>query len=87
MVPILRNWCISKGYEVHGLGEARWLQDFRSPAGQGSRVSLDKIKLHVDRGKVSRALSNSSKVRPDECTHLAAQRLVQPTPSTDEFRP
>jgi GDPmannose 4,6-dehydratase len=72
----LSELLLSKGYEVHGLVRRVALQD---SAHRLVRLSgfLDKIKLHAGSLESFPSIYQIlSKVRPDECYHLAAQSFV-----------
>src|SRR5260370_28874581 len=66
----------SKGYEVHGLVRRVALQDSTHRLVRLAGI-LDKIKLHAGSLESFPSIYQIlSKVRPDECYHLAAQSFV-----------
>ena len=72
----LAELLLSKGYEVHGLVRKTALED---PEHRFTRISgiKDKVTLHPGNlESYSRIVDIISKVKPDECFHLAAQSFV-----------
>jgi GDPmannose 4,6-dehydratase len=72
----LAELLLSKGYEVHGLVRRVALQDSTHRLARLTAF-LDKIKLHAGSLESFPSIYQIlSKVRPDECYHLAAQSFV-----------
>src|SRR5215468_7540455 len=72
----LADLLLSKGYEVHGLVRRVALQDSTHRLARLSHI-LDQVKLHAGSLESFPSIYQIfTRVRPDECYHLAAQSFV-----------